>query len=415
MFQEPPREQRWQSWLFFISWSAFIWRLAPLTRPVLNLLGGFSGVLVYLTIAVTVIAAALGVIYVIRQPRIRSFPSFVAMVLVVGGYAWICLRELKAPQEALHFLEYGFLGLLAFRALSHDLRDKAVYPSAVLLCALVGNVDEFLQWLMPDRLWDIRDWAMDAAAAALAQMAIAGGMRPPFIRWHIAPRSILVLLRLLTAQAAMMLVCLSITPARSVWLGSRVSGLRFLTWHANVMTEYGYLHHVPDVGSFYSRFTRAQLKELDRTRYDDAAELIRQYKSGPGYRVFLREINSGVDPFTHEAYVHINRRNHYEMASFKYRGRDDAAYRYHCRVAYRENQILEMFFPKTMGFAGEALTPWEYTRLRNDMDGEPYTSAVSEHLITEVTEGQLRAVFLFLIIAFVVADYGVSRHARQNA
>lgn len=299
MFQEPPREKEWHSWLFFVSWSFIIFRLAPLTRPFLLHLTKITNrdVLIYVTITVTAIAGLVGANYVIRNARLRSIRSVTTLLAVVCIYAWICWHELQAPQEALHFLEYGFLGLLAFRALSHRLRDATIYPTAVLLCGLVGNVDEILQWLTPNRYWDLRDWAWDMAAALLAQLAIAGGMRPLFIEARPHARSTRFMLRTLFAQIVVMGICLSMTPARCVWLGARFPGLDFLTWHENVMTEYGYLHRDPEIGSFYSRFTLDELKRLDDTRFDEAANIIKMYRDGLGYLVFLREINSGVDPF----------------------------------------------------------------------------------------------------------------------
>lgn len=404
MFQEPPREKRWHSWLFFVSLSAFIWRLAPLMRSIVAL-GPIRGLLVNGTIVVTVMAGLVGGYYVVRNPRMRSFPRVVSLLLVVCGYAWICLHELKAPQEALHFLEYGFLGLLAFRALSHDIHTVAIYPAAVLLCGLVGNVDEALQWLMPNRLWDMRDWLWDMSAGALSQLAIAGGMVPPFVQWRFRARSWRVVARIAFLQVLLMGICLSVTPARCVWLGWRVPVLRFLVWHENVMTEYGHLHHIEGIGSMYSRFTLAELREIDSVRHEEAADIIREYRNGPGYAVFLREVNAGVDPFTHEAYVHIFRRNHYMLSSFQYRNRDAEAYTYHCRVAFRENQMLDKFFPLTTGYAGETLPPWEYVRLKRDMDAtRPYTSPVSEHLITRFTEPQVRLIVACLLLLLAGID-----------
>jgi hypothetical protein len=413
MFQEPPREKEWQGWLFFSAWALFVVRIAPLTRGLLRELIRHTdrSLLVHGTIAVTIAAGLAGAVYVIRHPRLRGVRHVPWLAAVVAAYAYMCLHHLKSPQDALHFLEYGFLGLLAFRALAHRLRDAAIYPAAILVCALVGNVDEILQWLVPGRISDVRDWAWDLVAAALAQVAIAGGMRPPFIAWRPAARSARVVVRLLAVQVALMAACFLNTPARGVWLGWHVPGLRSLTWHENVMTEYGYRHRDPDIGTFYSRFTLEELRRLDATRFEDAAECIRTYRDGAGFMVFLREVNAGVDPFTHEAYVRINRRNHYVLSSHRHTN-DVPRYRFHCLVAFRENRILEKYFAKTTGFAGETMSTAEFDRARKDMaELEPYVSPVSDHLIIGFNERQVMAVALLLLVALFAVDRRLSRHA----
>jgi VanZ family protein len=93
----------------------------------------------------------------------------VAAVTVVGKARMV---KLSIVAEAFHLVEYGLLGVLAFRALSCHLHEPAVYFAAAALTALVGTCDELVQWLTPGRYWGLRDVGLNAAGAVLAQLWI---------------------------------------------------------------------------------------------------------------------------------------------------------------------------------------------------------------------------------------------------
>ncbi|MBD3871962.1 MAG: VanZ family protein, partial [Acidobacteria bacterium] len=57
------------------------------------------------------------------------------------------------PEEAVHFLEYGVLGVLLFRALSTHIHDGSVFAAGALIGILVGIFDEIIQWFVPGRYW----------------------------------------------------------------------------------------------------------------------------------------------------------------------------------------------------------------------------------------------------------------------
>ena len=82
-----------------------------------------------------------------------------------------------------HFLGYGVLGYLWFRALFHTLKSAAPITSATLavICAsLIAALDEWHQSFMPDRTGQFQDVALDAmGAVALVSLAaiFAGGRR----------------------------------------------------------------------------------------------------------------------------------------------------------------------------------------------------------------------------------------------
>jgi hypothetical protein len=117
---------------------------------------------------------AVAAVTVVGKARRRSdlSPGRLACALLVPALAVALMVKLSIVAEAFHLVEYGLLGVLAFRALSCHLHEPAVYFAAAALTALVGTCDELVQWLTPGRYWGLRDVGLNAAGAVLAQLWI---------------------------------------------------------------------------------------------------------------------------------------------------------------------------------------------------------------------------------------------------
>lgn len=104
-----------------------------------------------------------------RRPRAQTFAVLTAAAVVLA----LCLRRIPSPEERIHFIEYGVLAGLLHAALAGRplwLRTTA----AVLLTALAGLGDEVIQRYLPNRVFDWRDVAVNAAAGALVVATIEG-------------------------------------------------------------------------------------------------------------------------------------------------------------------------------------------------------------------------------------------------
>lgn len=113
-------------------------------------------------------AAILVVARVLRSAR--ALPGFYRSVLGVAAFYALVLSQVDRPEEKLHFLQYGLVGLLARRSLPAGL---AAPPSrgvvvAVGVTLLAGWLDEGIQGLLPTRHYDPRDVVMNTLAGALA-------------------------------------------------------------------------------------------------------------------------------------------------------------------------------------------------------------------------------------------------------
>ena len=98
--------------------------------------------------------------------------------MIFIGYT---IRLSANPEEAVHFLEYGVLGLLIYRALTHRVKDVSIYFMALMIGAMVGMMDEAIQWVTPKRFWGLNDIWLNFFAVGLTQVAFAKGLRPSII------------------------------------------------------------------------------------------------------------------------------------------------------------------------------------------------------------------------------------------
>lgn len=72
-----------------------------------------------------------------------------------------------------HFLEYLVLGVLLSNAMAPGGRWGRVFLVAVVLASAYGVTDEIHQLLVPGRMCDPADWAVDTAGAALGAAVFA--------------------------------------------------------------------------------------------------------------------------------------------------------------------------------------------------------------------------------------------------
>jgi hypothetical protein len=404
MMREPPREHEWLSWMLAAFAAAIILITIPFARTITDFVAERWGRAVFrdgVTMLV-VIAAGAALLFGMRLKGL-SRQNIFWLLLAATALAYFTLGVKASAEETLHFIEYGALGFLVFRALAHRTRDIGIYPAAVVLCAAVGLCDETLQWLTPERVFDLRDVAFNTAGAAISQLAIAKGFSPPYIGRRVQPGTVRRLCLYTGAFAAAVWLCLANTPALTARLVCRFPQLWYLLYKSSAMSEYGYQHDVPGVGTFFSRFRLDELQQLDRRRADAAAEILNAYYDPRRYGKFLRTYTPLTDPFLHEIRVHLFRRDHYLSVAPKYETNPEMR-TYHYTVAWREHLFVKQFFPETLS---RSLFRWrenvERAVEQKNNPSLPYVSDVSANLITSFS---LRTVH-FAGILTMVALFGV--------
>jgi hypothetical protein len=166
---------RWRAWSVLALYVVVLYGLLPLgptiglgairTAPGAWLLGPGLGI----------ISAAAGVVLLALMWRRGAPPwAFAALVLAAIGYAVVfsSLRALRL--ERTHLVQYGIAALLAWRAVAQHVHGAfAAYAAAALIGTAIGWGDELVQGLLPNRVYDLRDVAMNAAGSVLGVIVLA--------------------------------------------------------------------------------------------------------------------------------------------------------------------------------------------------------------------------------------------------
>lgn len=400
MLDKKPTEPEWLSWVYAGIAVLLIFITVPFARAAQAFVTNSVGREFFLYIvALAAIAAAYTAFNNLRK-RQSGAGTYIWLVGVGAIYAIYSYHLRRNPEEAIHFVEYGALSLLVYRALVHRVRDQSVYITATLIVAAVGVIDEWIQWLTPNRVGDLRDIQINFVAGGLMQVAIAAGLRPSIIAQSPSPSSLRILFLTAALSSFLFGLTLSITPDMTVRLTSNVPALSYLANKRNAaIVDYGYLYRDPEVGNFRSRFTKDELAEYDRMLGAAAAKVMDQFISEDNYKVFQRKYNVIRDPYIHEAGVHLFRRNRYLTRAMS--GEANQLDLYH--VALHENRILEVYFPTALRQSKHEWTEELRNRVEeNATKKSGYESPVSRRLITRTSKRQVWMGFAAWIVALLL-------------
>ena len=412
MLLSPPKGKAWAAWIAVGLWSLLIFLTIPLARHISELVSAqwdrsLFTYLVLLTIAVSLVAVTGQVI--LRRLKL-SKQGLLWLALIAGTFTgYTLLLGKRSPEESVHFIQYGVLSVLVYRALTTKRRDISVYFSAAVICGIIGTADEIVQWLVPDRHWDLRDIWINFFAAAMVQIAIAKGLRPPYIARHPNPGNLRFLWRLMALAAAVLGASLFNTPERIAWYAKRLPGLGYLIQNGSVMVEYGYRYEDPDIGIFRSRLTPDDLRRVDRERAVEAAAILNRYGERSEYKEFLSRYTPLNDSFVHEARVHLYGRDVNFSVALEQKAKSEIITENFSK-AYRQNQILEKYFGQTLKASDHVWPVEKKTMARRYLrKDEVFESFVSRHLITRISETQMTTFFGVLILVFFM----LSRRYKQ--
>jgi len=404
-------EQR-AAWIAAL-WVCVIYATIPLVRTAQSWYSArFETVWITVAIvAVLTLSLASTWLWLMRSAR-RIRPLELLVPLVVAGIAaWWAWQLRRRPEEAVHLLEYGLLLVLVYRALRPTHPDVSILVAAVLLTTVMSTVDEIIQWITPRRFWDYRDIGLNTGAAVLAAIAVAHLDRGS---WRRPPSSsIQSSLRIAVTLIVLMTLCLANTPRRVASYTSRFPFLNFLQHPDNEMAEYGHLHQIAGIGAFKSRLTLSELIDEDRRRGIEIAPVIDRY-SDEDYGRFVDSHQAFRDPLLYEARVHIYSRD-FHLRRATERAAEPVRRRRHITIAHRENTILERFFGTTLHASHAALPPSVWAALQSEQNADQeFFSRTSSHLITWISETELRAGLLGLAAFLIAFDVFTGlRHRRQ--
>jgi hypothetical protein len=409
MLSESPRGKEATSWLGVAAWVALIYLTIPLARSIQEAVRDRGGKELFLWITFLSFAGAAGwIVRAMIRNQWTGRPVQILVLAAIGaglsGMTW----SLRAnPEEAFHFVQYGVLSLLLFRALGHRLQNPTIYVAATLIGAAFGIFDELIQWVVPRRYFDYRDIGINALAVGLVQLALAAGIRPGFVRGHLSGAGIQLGFRAAILDLLLLLFCVSNTPRAVEFYSRFIPAAAALD---QVTAEYGFRIEDPAIGVFFSRLPAEALKRQDREHGSEAAATISRTRNDLQYALFLEATPAHRDPLAVEARIHLFRRDRHAGEALAQQNPEAAAF--YAQVAHGENQILATYFSNTLH---RSIYHWPTERTQRIQElrkgAAPYQSAVSSQLITRFSQAQASA---FLLLLLLLAGAGERLAARRR-
>lgn len=162
---EEKKARAW-AWLLASLWLTLIYSTLHIARPISEFLRSH---LPFEKLAVlSIILILLSISFFFWKSRVLNDKFSIALLLLILACYATGLSLLRFPEEKLHFIQYGVLAFLIFRALAFDLKKLDCYLGSLLLTTCLGWLDEKIQDILPDRVYDELDVLLNFASALLA-------------------------------------------------------------------------------------------------------------------------------------------------------------------------------------------------------------------------------------------------------
>lgn len=385
-------------WVAFCSIAIFL--TVPVARTIQTYVAKNLGknAFIYFVLSVLAIAFMSLLYFLIFRFKIVSASNYVWLFVLTGIYAYFTLNLIKAPAEAIHFLEYGLLGFFLFRALTNHIKDKSIYFTATLLALIIGTFDETFQWITPGRFWSFHDVGLNTLSGGLFQVALWKVIKPKIISEKIRAESIKIFSSIFGVSLIVLGLCASNTPKRVEYYTKLMPWLSSLK-KEEPMSEFGYKYEDPEIGVFYSRLNPEDLLKTDNAKGEEYARILNE-SVNKNYQQFIREYNPITDPFMHELRVHIFRRDRYFKKANKSSNPKEKKKFY--LIAYKENLILKKYFNLSIKNSVYWWDKAKIEKLKGLIDiNKFYKSPVSANIFTAFSEKAMW-IGIFVIISLLV-------------
>ena len=178
--------EKTQAWLVVVFYIAFVLATIPLLPRVWEILNEYTaGAVSYLGIVAVALAVLVATVGSWRSLRQHPWSSGVVLSLVVLAYAYLLNRFSVYPAERLHLVEYGFVSFFLYRALVLHMNNGKAYVVSFLLTALIGFGDEAIQWVLPERYFELKDVKLNIVSGGLGLLLVRFVLRPsPPVQSH---------------------------------------------------------------------------------------------------------------------------------------------------------------------------------------------------------------------------------------
>jgi hypothetical protein len=298
------------------------------------------------------------------------------MIIVSCVVYALCISSLELAVERIHYLEYGIAAVLALRALRLSYPNAGAYLLAMGFVLALGAVDEALQWVLPNRVGELRDVWINLTAGFLG-LCLAAAVDSLDKRALVPDRK-----------------------TRSVLLLTAAGLIMMFAVFTHFVHGFGHRHTLPNETRFNSVFTSEELEITARSAEAVAWEDFSQSPIAAGskgnlwahLREKLAEWRALRHPtphaFNYEAWRHRRHRDGLELPRYE-----------QYREALEEHRILSFAYRayvEAFNLSWPAAKEDRFAR-HEFHSAQPYVSPVQELLVTQVSP------FVFWLLAIGTA------------
>ncbi|RJP71368.1 MAG: hypothetical protein C4532_07540 [Candidatus Abyssobacteria bacterium SURF_17] len=167
------RSRELLAWLYVAAMMFCIVLSLPLT-PILwgkasKAIGPIFNTLGYIVLA----GIAVGIVlHMISHRQRYGILSFILLAGFGATYFFLLKYQCKFPAERLHLMEYGLLAYLTYRAFRLRFKKMAACLLSFAFASAFGFIDEAIQYILPNRVFEFRDAFTNTIASALGILVV---------------------------------------------------------------------------------------------------------------------------------------------------------------------------------------------------------------------------------------------------
>ena len=385
-----------------------------------------------------------------KRKQLLKFYNYLILLIILGIYTYFLLT-MKVPTEKIHFIEYGLLSWFIYRALKKNINDISIFFITLFIGYPISLLDEFIQYLIPSRSGELVDAIWNFYSVALIQLFIVFVWKPQNIKLKIENKNFRLLIILIFISLISTSLFINITSEFGIKIIDKEIGIFYsrlnskeeiiktdeqkYSEYANILNaetednydtfisktyhqkEYPFLNemrvHIFRRDRYAAQFfhyllrTKANDKETLTKVFNEliqdqfVAKIFREHWFYHYLKNVIKEkynyqiTNEIIEVYLNEQIKKINEK----------KGNEKDLLKEYLYTAYRENQILEKYFKKTLEnskyYWDKELTKKWFDLLSDDILKIQYKSAVAERIITAFTLKQMwifTAIFSFILI-----------------
>ena len=149
-------------WLIIWAYIALTYLSLPFMRGILRTIKTAIGdQSLGIALNVTLALAGLSLAFLAKRVGWRHLLLATLPLAIIATAAY----SLDIPEERMHYLQYGLLGVLLAKTARLESWFRSV--QLALFAVLIGFGDELIQWWLPNRVGEWRDVTMNASAGVL--------------------------------------------------------------------------------------------------------------------------------------------------------------------------------------------------------------------------------------------------------